>query len=122
MDWGLAVLRHTGALLDFSMPPCGITSPSVTWTAPAPDWPRDSPPSMGQGSVRPRETVQTRAVNQQARTMTPQEAKTLLSVNAHRNSRLLNQERNRVKSDGERAVDSWMKISSQTEVTLPYMH
>lgn len=36
------------------------------------------------------QTFQTRAVNQQARTMTPGEAETLLSVNTHHNSRLLN--------------------------------
>ena len=54
---GLSALRHAGALLDFSMPPCGTTSPSVTRTAPAPDWPRALPP-IGRS--------RTRAVNQQA--------------------------------------------------------
>lgn len=39
------------------------------------------------------QTVQTRAVNQQARTITPKEAKTLLSVNTHHNSRLFNLDR-----------------------------
>lgn len=60
MDWGLSAFRHAGALLEFSMSPCGTTPPSVTRAAPA----------MGRGSVRPGETVQTRAVNQHARTIT----------------------------------------------------
>lgn len=61
MDWGLSAFRHAGALLEFSMSPRGTTSPGVTWTAPA----------MGRGSLSPGETAQTRAVNQNARTMTP---------------------------------------------------
>lgn len=77
-------------------------------------WLAVSPPprAMGQGSLRPGETVRTRAVNQQAWTMTPKEAKTLLSVNAHHNSCLLNLKRNGVESEG---FDSWMKIFCQTE-------
>lgn len=83
---------------------------------PGPLWPligRQPPSAMGRGSLRPRETVQTRAVNQQVGTMTPREAKTLLSVNTHRNSRLLNLQRNRVKS--ERSTlgwKSWAKLKS----------
>ena len=102
MDRGLSALRHAGALLDFSMPPCGTMSPSVTWTATGSLIGQEPPQAQGRSSLRPGETVQTRAVNQQpktvwtravnqqARTMTPKEAKTLLSVNTHHNSRLLN--------------------------------
>ena len=107
MDRGLSTLRHAGALLDFSMPPCGTTSPSATCTAPGPDW-QWAPAAKGRGSLGPgweggggldtcckstAQTVQTRAVNQQARTITPKEAKTLLSVNTHHNSRLFNLDR-----------------------------
>ncbi|KAM7399330.1 hypothetical protein PAMP_018610 [Pampus punctatissimus] len=48
------------------------------------------------------QTVQTRAVNQQARTMTPGEAETLLLVNTHHNSRLhnLHLHRNGARSEG----------------------
>lgn len=66
MDWGLSALRHAGALLDFSMPPCGTKSPSVNRAAPAPDWPRAPQPWAGALSGRGGVVVQTRAVNQQA--------------------------------------------------------
>lgn len=119
MDRGLSALRHAGALLDFSMPPCRTTSPSMTWTTPACDWPRApqlwARPLSDTCCKSASQTVQRRAVNQQTRTMTPKEAKTLLSVNMHRNSRLLNLERNIDSSEGEWALNSWIKTLSQIE-------
>lgn len=100
MDWGLFALRLAGALLDLSMHPCGTTSPSLIWTIPAPDRLR-APQPRARAPSGPGETVQTCAVNQRARTMTPKEAKILLSVQTHHNSRLFNLERHRVSSEGE---------------------
>lgn len=112
LERGLSAPQHAAALLDFSMPPFGTCCPA---------WPGSlqymiglkAPRAMGQDSLRSGET---RAVNQEARTTTPEEAETLPMVNSHRNSHLLNLERHEGWWERERTPEP------NENVSLPYMH
>lgn len=73
-------------------------------------------------SARSREVVGTRAVNQQAWTMTPEEAKTLPLVFTHRNSHVLNLETRKGRSEREWTLNSWLKsYITLYALTQPFM-